>query len=119
MELKNEEISESLIYRYRPPAVSAYSAFLFAKSYYVFVPYWVFLFLVYLVKDRVLYKGVNAADWVFLILWVPFQIGFLYFGKRMIKKILIQNFWPWVISAILSLFIDIYFVTISSTVLYL
>ena len=114
-----EPIEKDITYTYKVPAVPAIVAFLYAKSYYVFAPYWVILLFFYLVKDRLLFRGVAVLDWVFFALWVPFQIISVYFARRMFKSMEIIDFIVWIITAIVVFFFDIYFVALANTVLYL
>lgn len=113
-----KEIEESQ-YRYRVPAIPAIVAMLNAKTFYFFGPYWVMLFLFCLVKNTLIEDGVSALDWVFLFLWIPFACFSKYFGWQMIKSVEHKNVWPWLISSIVAIVLEIYFVALQSTVLYL
>ena len=114
-----EPIEKDISYSYKVPAVPAIVAFLYAKCFYVFGPYWVILLFFYLVKDRLLFRGVSILDWVFFAIWVPITIISVYFARKMFRSMEILHFILWIITSIITVVLEIYFVALASTVLYL
>ena len=105
--------------RYKAPVMPAIAALLYANSYYLFVPYWIILLLFYLIKDKLIYQGVAALDWVLMALWVPLEAVSVYFARRMLKLMENENFWPWVLSSIVCVFFEVYAITLAATTMYL
>ena len=105
--------------RYKAPWPPAIVALLYANSHYLFVPYWIILLFFYLIKDKLIYDGVAALDWVFFVLWVPLEVVNVYFARRMLKLMENENFWPWVLSSIVCIFFEVYAITLTATTLYL
>lgn len=105
--------------RITAPLFPALVALLLHKSYYWMVPYWVVLLFFYAVKSYILTSGVSGLDWFFLFLWVPAQILSTFFGIRFIKLPGNTFFWVFFVCSIISVMLTVYFVTITSTVLFL
>ena len=115
-------MEESLISeekRYTAPWFPAIAAFSYHYSYLWFIPFWIILFVFYLVKDKLIYDGVASVDWTFLILWIPSQFLSQFFGMESIKLPNCSNFWVFIFCSITAMFFTIYFFSKSSTILFL
>ena len=64
--VNEEDKNEIQTYEYRIPKIPAYTAFCQYHIYLYTTPYWIFEFLIFLVKDNLIRNGVSSGDWAIL-----------------------------------------------------
>ena len=117
--MKEEEVQS---YRYQAPALPALVAAGHNYTFYWMVPFWICEFLIFWMKDQMLENGVEAGDWVVLVLWAITQIISNNLAIRSIKHpdcSIYSPIWFYILLAILSIFFTIYFLALCATVLFL
>ncbi|KAK8886141.1 hypothetical protein M9Y10_041601 [Tritrichomonas musculus] len=117
----NEEHEEDIqTVEYRIPRIPAYTAYALNRVYYYTTPYWIFEFLIYIVKSNLIRDGVSARDWVILFFWLVAQIISRHFAILSIKQgtcSFSSYFTYYVPVGIISIFFTIYIFQLANTVL--